>query len=123
MSLAFMRPIREADFDAVHALALQSGGGMTNLPSDRGALKKRIDLAVASYAKNATAPGGEMYTMVLEREGKVIGLSAVFAAIGLDGGFVNYRINSEFYSSKEIGVKITRRVLVPTHDFTGASEV
>ncbi|MEZ5981097.1 MAG: hypothetical protein R3C54_02170 [Parvularculaceae bacterium] len=34
MSLAFMRPIRADDFDAVHGLAQKSGGGMTNLPSD-----------------------------------------------------------------------------------------
>jgi len=123
MSTAFMRPIRESDFDAVHGLAQKSGGGMTNLPSDRAALKARIDLAVASFAKGASAPGGEIYTLVLEEDGKVIGLSAVFSAIGLKSGFVNYRINREFYASTELGKRIVRRVLIPTHDFTGAAEV
>lgn len=123
MSLAFMRPIRESDFEAVHALAEKSGGGMTNLPSDRAALKARIFHAVESFEKNARTPGGEIYTMVLEADGRVIGLSAVFSAIGLRSGFINYRINREFYSSAELGKHIVRRVLIPTHDFTGAAEV
>lgn len=123
MSLAFMRPIRETDFEAVHALAKQSGGGMTNLPSDRATLKARVYHAVESFEKNASRPGGEIYTNVLERDGEVIGLSAVFSAIGLQTGFINYRINREFYASSELGKKIVRRVLIPTHDFTGAAEV
>jgi arginine N-succinyltransferase len=123
MSLAFMRPIRESDFEAVHALAEKSGGGMTNLPSDRATLKARIFHAVESFEKNARTPGGEIYTMVLEEAGKVIGLSAVFSAIGLRSGFINYRINREFYASSELGKRIMRRALIPTHDFTGAAEV
>lgn len=123
MSIAFLRPIRLADFDAVHGLAQKSGGGMTNLPQDANALKARIELALSSYEKNAQAPNGEVYTIVLEKDGQVIGVSAVFSAIGLQAGFVNYRINHEFYSSKELGKRIVRRVLIPTHDFTGAAEV
>lgn len=123
MSVAFMRPIRETDFEAVHALAEKSGGGMTNLPSDRAALRARIYHAVESFGKDAKTPGGEVYTIVLEKDGAVLGLSAVFSAIGLQSGFVNYRINREFYSSAELGKRIVRRVLIPTHDFTGASEV
>jgi len=123
MSLAFMRPVRREDFDAILALAKQSGGGMTNLPSDPDALRARVDFAVDSFAKNATEPGGEVYTMVLERDGKVIGLSAVFSAVGLENGFVNYRINKTVHASKQLKKRIERRLLVPTHDFTGASEV
>lgn len=123
MSVAFMRPVRENDFEAVHALAVQSGGGMTNLPSDPAALKKRIRFAAESFAKGATKPGAELYTMVLEHEGKVIGTSAVFSQIGLESGFINYRINREFYSSSHRKTPLMRRVLVPTHDFTGRAEV
>ena len=61
MSVAFMRPVREADVDAVYELALQSGGGMTNLPADREALKARIGFASECYAKHAKEPGGEVY--------------------------------------------------------------
>lgn len=123
MSLAYMRPVRREDFDDILALAVQSGGGMTNLPSDPDALRTRIDFAVSSYGANATKPGGEVYMMVLEQDGRVIGTSAVFSAIGLDHGFVNYRINKSVHASTQLKKRIERRILVPTHDFTGCCEV
>ena len=123
MTLAFMRPVREDDFDAIQALARQSGGGMTNLPSETKPLKARIKFACDSYAKGATKPGGEIYTLVLEKDHKAIGLAAVFSSIGLDSGFINYKVNHEFYCSKELNKRSIRRVLIPTHDFTGCAEV
>lgn len=123
MTLAFMRPVRREDFDQVLALAQQSDGGMTNLPPDPDALRARIDFAVDSFAANAEGPSGEVYTLVLEQDGNVIGVSAVFSAVGLDYGFVNYRINKTVHVSKQLKKRIERRLLMPTHDFTGCGEV
>lgn len=123
MSQAFMRPVRREDFEAIHALARLSGGGMTNLPSNGDALRRRVDFAAASFEANATKPGGEVYTMVLEKNGEVIGLSAVFSSVGLDFGFVNYRINRAVHVSKDLGKRFEQRQLVLSYDFTGASEV
>lgn len=123
MALAFMRPVKPADFDDIHALAQQSGGGMTNLPSDRDALRKRVDFAVESFETTASEPSGEVYMTVLEKDGKVVGTSAVFSAVGLEHGFVNYRINKTVHASTQLKKRIERRLLVPTHDFTGCSEV
>jgi arginine N-succinyltransferase len=96
---------------------------MTNLPSDEKALKAKIDVSLKSYAKKATKPGGEVYMLVLEKDGEVIGTAGVFSAIGLDTGFINYKINTEFHFSRELKKRAARHVLVPTHDFTGRSEV
>lgn len=123
MTQAYMRPVRAEDFDEILALAKQSGGGMTNLPPEAAALRPRIEFACESFAKNASEPGGEIYMMALESEGKVIGTSAVFSAIGLEHGFVNYRINKSVHVSKQLKKRVERRLLVPTHDFTGCSEV
>lgn len=123
MGDAFIRPVRREDFDAIFALAKQSGGGMTNLPSEPEALRARIEFACDSYEAGATEPGGEVYMMTLEQDGKVLGTSAVFSAIGLDHGFVNYLINKNVHVSKQLKKRIERRLLVPTHDFTGCSEV
>ena len=123
MTNAFMRPVRKDDFDQILALAKQSGGGMTNLPPEPDALRPRIDFAASSFEKNATEPGGEVYMMVLEVDGKVMGTSAVFSSVGLEHGFVNYRINKTVHASKQIKKRIERRLLVPTHDFTGCGEV
>lgn len=123
MSLAFMRPVKREDYNAILALARQAGGGMTNLPSDPDALRARVGLACESFERNATEPGGEIYMMVLEIDGRVQGTAAVFSAIGLDHGFVNYRINKTVHVSKQLKKRIERRILVPTHDFTGCGEV
>ena len=123
MSQAFMRPVTMDDFEQILALAKLSGGGMTNLPPERDALLPRIEGGAESFLSNATAPDGQVYMMVLEKDGKVLGTSAVFSAIGLDHGFVNYRINKTVHASKQIRKRIERRILVPTHDFTGCSEV
>ncbi len=123
MSLPFMRPVVPGDFEDILQLAKQSGGGMTNLPGDRETLQARIDFAVNSFLSSPTEPTGEVYMLVLEQDGKVIGTSAVFSAIGLDHGFVNYRINKTVHASTQLKKRVERRLLVPTHDFTGCAEV
>ena len=123
MSMAYMRPVQREDFDEILALAKQSGGGMTNLPPEPDALRARIEGACNSYESNPEEPGGEVYMMVLVDDGRVIGTSAVFSAVGLDHGFVNYRINKTVHASKQLKKRIERRLLVPTHDYTGCAEV
>lgn len=121
--LPVMRPVEGRDFDQIHALAQLTGGGMTNLPMDKKALRQRIDHTLDSYARQVREPGDEVYMLVLEKDGQVIGTSATFSAIGLHSGFVNYRINTMFHFSEQLGKRISRRLLVPTHDLTGISEV
>jgi len=123
MTIPFMRPVRETDFDDIFALAQQAGGGMTNLPPEEKALRARISFAVESFAAGATEPGSEVYMMVLERDKNVVGTAAVFSSIGLDSGFVNYKVNWTFHASAQLNKRIRRRLLVPTHDFTGSGEV
>lgn len=123
MMTPFMRPVRAGDLDAVHRLAKGAGGGMTNLPADLETLKAKIERAVDSFAKNAARPGDEFYMLVLDVGGVASGTAAVFASIGAKYGFVNYKINREFYYSESVKRRVERDVLVPTHDFTDAAEV
>ena len=123
MTKAFMRPVRADDHAAILELARGAGGGMTNLPADEKALRARIEATLAAYASKPTKPGGEIYTLVLERDGKVLGTCGVFSAVGLKTGFINYRINREFYASAHRDKPLMRRVLIPSHDFTERAEV
>ena len=121
--IPIIRPVRLTDFDDIYALAQRSGGGMTNLPPDEDALRARVEFAVESFNAKASEPGPEVYMMVLERDGRVEGTAAVFSSIGLDSGFVNYKVNWTFHASEQLNKRIKRRLLVPTHDFTGSAEV
>lgn len=122
-SAPLVRPVRPEDFDEILALAQRTGGGMTNLPPEPHALRARIDKACASFATDAREPGGEVYVLAMEIGGRVVGTSAVFSAIGLGSGFVNYKVVWTFHASEQLDKRIRRRLLVPTHDFTGCAEV
>ncbi|MEM6413148.1 MAG: arginine N-succinyltransferase [Pseudomonadota bacterium] len=123
MSLPIIRPIRLDDFEAVYKLAMQASGGMTNLPRDKDALRVRVESSVKSFCANPKEPGDETYMIVLEVAGAILGIAAVFASIGRDTGFVNYKVNWTFHASQPLDKRIKRRLLVPTHDYTGAGEV
>lgn len=123
MSVPVIRPVRAADYDQLRAFARLTGGGMTNLPDDDDALRDRITRAVDSFASGATKPGPEVYMMVLEENGKILGTAGVFSAIGLKEGFINYKLIDEVHYSAEYERTTRRTVLMPAHDFTGCAEV
>ena len=123
MSVPFIRPVRPEDFKELRAFARLTGGGMTNLPDDDEALRDRINHAVGSFASGATAPGGEVYMMVLEHGGRIKGTCGVFSAIGLKEGFINYKLIDEVHYSGEFNRTTRRTVLMPSHDFTACAEV
>ncbi|MCB2113095.1 MAG: arginine N-succinyltransferase [Parvularculaceae bacterium] len=123
MSVPFVRPVRPEDFAQLREFARVTGGGMTNLPDDDAALSGRIAHAVSSFASCARAPGPEVYMMVLERDGKILGTTGVFASIGLKQGFINYKLIDEVHYSQEFDRTTRRTVLMPSHDFTGCAEV
>lgn len=123
MTTPFIRPVRPEDYNQLREFARVTGGGMTNLPNDDVALKDRIDRAVASFASGATEPGGEVYMMVLDYGGRIMGTTGVFSAIGLKEGFINYKLIDEVHHSEEFNMTTRRTVLMPSHDFTACAEV
>ncbi len=123
MSVPFIRPVRPEDFGQLRDFARLTGGGMTNLPDDDDALRERIDHALESFAKGAQQPGGEVYMMVLEKDGRIMGTTGVFSAVGLREGFINYKLVDEVHYSEEYNRTTRRTVLMPSHDFTACAEV
>jgi len=123
MSAPFIRPVRPEDFKQLREFARLTGGGMTNLPDDDEALQDRLNHAVGSFASRASAPGGEVYMMVLEHEGRIKGTTGVFSSIGLKQGFINYKLIDEVHYSAELDRTTRRTVLMPSHDFTACAEV
>jgi arginine N-succinyltransferase len=78
---------------------------------------------VDSFRSTAEKPGDEVYMMVLEQDGKILGTTGVFSAIGLKEGFINYKLIDEVHYSEEFGKTTRRTVLMPSHDFTACAEV
>jgi len=131
-----LRAIRADDAGALFALARQAGSGMTTLKPDAAALDARVERAVRSFA--GTLPPEEAdYVFVLEaaaggrtpgeiaakEAGKVVGVSALKAAVGLREPFYNFRLGRLVHSSRELGIYADKRTLFLTNDYTGCAEL
>ncbi|HEY0845900.1 MAG TPA: arginine N-succinyltransferase [Noviherbaspirillum sp.] len=119
-----VRAIREQDLDGLLALAELVGSGMTTLKPDRKSLGQRVEVACASFT-GQIAPQQRDYVFVMEdtATGKVVGVCAIKAAVGLDEPFYNYRIGTLVHSSKELKVFSRMDTLYLSNDLTGCAEL
>ncbi|MCM2678379.1 arginine N-succinyltransferase [Echinimonas agarilytica] len=120
-----IRPIENADFEALKEIAVQSGVGFTSLPVNDDLLMQKIALSEASFASSVSAPAGESYLFVAEDTvtGEVVGTAGIEAAVGLKDAFYHYRLGSVVHSSPELGVHKTVGTLSLCNDYTGAAEL
>ncbi|MDR3507878.1 MAG: arginine N-succinyltransferase [Caulobacteraceae bacterium] len=120
-----VRPARPDDLDALHALALQTGGGFTNLPPDRPALAQRLERSAECFTDKPDACAGASYILALEAldQGRVVGTATLFAEIGLEWPFYSYRRIRLNQTSVGLGRTRKSEVLTLVNDFDGCSEV
>jgi arginine N-succinyltransferase len=114
-----------ADLDALFALALQTGGGFTNLPPDREALAKRLERSDDCFQDRAQPETGATYILVLEdlASRKVVGTATVFGEIGVEWPFYSYRKIKLSQTSVGLRKTLKSQVLHLVNDFDGCSEV
>jgi arginine N-succinyltransferase len=129
-----VRAIESRDLDGLLALAQQVGGGMTTLKPDRDKLAERVAIACASFAASISPPQRD-YLFVMEdltqrkgagqgqSHGRLAGVCAIKATVGLEESFYNYRIGMLVHSSKELGVYSPMDTLYLASDLTGSGEL
>ena len=120
-----LRPITVNDFAALKEIAIESGHGFTSLPVDDGQLQEKIDRAQNSFTKNVDKPIDESYLFVLEdsETGKVIGTTAIEAAVGLSVPLYHYHLGKTVHHSPTLNVYNTVDILSMCNDYTGCSEI
>ncbi len=120
-----MRAARDSDFDALVALAKETGPGFTNIPNDPDALRTRLDWSVASFAKNSDKPDDELYILLLEdrASGAICGTAMVFSMVGVQWPFYSYKITQLSQYNQKLDRIIRNEVLNLVNDMEGASEV
>ncbi len=100
---------------------------MTTMPRDPEHMARRVDDAVASVDPDRKLDGREVYFFVLDEGGptepEVTGTAAIYAAVGLDRPFYNYRVSRLTKYSPEIDRRFDYTVLQPSSDYTGCTEV
>jgi arginine N-succinyltransferase len=121
----FVRPIGRDDLPAVLALSERTGSGLTTLPANQERLGSRIERSIASFAGTA-ARADECYMFVLvdsNRAERVVGISAIEAAVGLTEPWYNYYVNTLVHASRTLGVYTAVPTLFLANDHTGNSEL
>lgn len=121
-----VRPAGPGDYDALMTLARESGPGFTSLPEDEPTLRKRLDVAEASF--NGTHDRQDCwYTMMMEDTdtGEVVGLAGVKAAVGLKRPFASFRrvTFSHFHVSDSLTERVDQPALLWVNECRGWSEV
>ena len=120
----YVRPIAREDLPALLSLSERTGTGLTTLPANAERLTERIERSLASFARKATK-ADECYVFVLVDgvAGKVVGISAIEAAVGLSEPWYNYHVGTQVHASRELGVYTAAPTLFLSNDHTGHSEL
>jgi arginine N-succinyltransferase len=119
-----VRPIARDDLPAVFALSERTGSGLTTLPANRERLGERIGRSLASFAGTAArADACYMFVLVDGVEGRVVGISAIEAAVGLKEPWYNYHVGTLVHASRALGVYTVAPTLFLANDHTGHTEL
>src|SRR5437764_2751148 len=120
----YVRPIARGDLQSLLSLSERTGAGLTTLPMNAERLDARIARALASFAGNA-AKSDECFMFVLVDGGndRVVGISAIEAAVGLAEPWYNYHVGTQVHASRELGLYHAAPTLFLTNDHTGHTEL
>lgn len=120
-----IRPAKLSDLFAVLDLARQAGPGFTSLQPDEGAIAARLQKVEASFqAPEDTARAKLAYLMALEDDkGKVIGISGVKPAVGIERPFYNFRVAATGQVSFSAKRRFDMNMLWLVSECDGFSEV
>ncbi len=120
-----IRAAREDDLAPLYEMAKLTGGGFTNLPPDRKALRTKVDRAAAAFARGDDTLSDDQFVLILENleTGEVRGTCQIFSQIGQHHPFYSYRIGTLTQHSSELDRTFRADMLTLATDLEGASEV
>lgn len=120
-----IRAARDSDLQPLYEMAKLTGGGFTNLPPDRAALKAKLDRSHAAFARQEEALVDDLFVLVLENTatGNVRGTCQIFTHVGQSYPFYSYRIGTLTQHSGELGRTFRADMLSLATDLEGCSEV
>ena len=122
-STTCVRTATVADLDALYALALAGGSGLTNLPPDRDALHAKLMASERAIASAEGRESGAAIMLMVEHDGRIVGTSCIFARVGAEWPFYSYRLTRQANRSLAVGRLKSQTLLNLANDFEGEAEV
>jgi len=120
-----IRAARDEDLQHLYEMAKLTGGGFTNLPADRAALRAKLARSHDAFARSDDTLADDLFVLVLENSetGEVRGTCQIFTQVGQRYPFYSYRIGTLTQHSAELGRTFRADQLSLTTDLEGCSEV
>ncbi|TCV99701.1 arginine succinyltransferase [Biostraticola tofi] len=119
-----IRPVRADDVTDILALAAKTGSGLTTLPADETLLKARIDRSLRTWRGSADkAEQGYLFVLEDSVQQRVVGVSAIEVAVGLQEPWYNFRVGTLVHASRALNVYNAVPTLYLSNDHTGQSEL
>lgn len=120
-----IRAARDSDLQPLYEMAKLTGGGFTNLPPEKPALRAKLERSHAAFDRDGDTIEDELFVLVLENldTGEVRGTCQIFPQVGQRWPFYSYRIGTITKRSEELGRTFSAEILNLVNDLGGASEV
>jgi arginine N-succinyltransferase len=120
-----IRAARDTDLQPLYEMAKLTGGGFTNLPAERDALRAKLVRSHAAFARDEDTLADDLYVLVLENAetGEVRGTCQIFTHVGQTWPFYSYRIGTLTKHSEQLNRTFRAEILNLVNDLEGSSEV
>ncbi|WP_374053668.1 arginine N-succinyltransferase [Xenorhabdus taiwanensis] len=118
------RSVQYEDLEDILSLSSRAGIGLTTLPNNQEYLTARISRSIDSFNNaKGRAQQGFLFTLEDTEKHRVVGVSALEVAVGLEEPFYNFRVHRSVRASRELGVYNSFETLIVGQDYTGCSEL
>jgi arginine N-succinyltransferase len=120
-----IRAARDEDLQHLYEMAKLTGGGFTNLPPDKPALRAKLERSHAAFAREPDTLDDELFVLVLENAetGEVRGTCQIFTQVGQHWPFYSYRVATLTKHSEALRRTFRAEILNLVNDLEGTSEV
>jgi len=120
-----IRAARDEDLQPLYEMAKLTGGGFTNLPPEKDALRAKLVRSHAAFARVDDGLFDDLFVLVLENvaTGEVRGTCQIFTHVGQHWPFYSYRIGTVTKHSQELNRTFRAEILSLVNDLEGSSEV
>ncbi|OWO86465.1 arginine N-succinyltransferase [Photorhabdus luminescens] len=122
--MMLFRAVQHSDLNGVQSLSQRAGIGLTSFPNNLAQLRSRIARSVDTFdGKLTRAQQGFLFVLEDTSVNRVVGVSAIEVAVGLEEPFYNFRVQKTVRSSRELGIYKSIEALTLEQDQTGNSEL
>ena len=120
-----IRPATGNDLQPIYEMAKRTGGGFTNLPPDKPALRAKLEKSDAAFARTSDELDNDLFVFVLENTAtrEVRGTCQIFSLVGQKWPFYSYRLGTLTQHSEELDQTFRAEMLSLSTDLEGSSEV